>query len=186
MYRVHSYQIHQITTVPHKNWKRKKVKTKNKRLNLPRAIRPATVNISPIAKGKFDKTAKTLLGNFLTSPQAPPPLFGLALTSSLLSSGAESDNKIFLDMFFPSFLRPWEVLTLQVMVTERDLLLKRVWGWGLKVEWRREDLKRWVLGTKSFGVFDGFNRVSIDGFLEQQFQCFLDRKCVKGIFFLVV
>jgi hypothetical protein len=80
--------------------------------NIPRAIRAATVNISPIAKGRLDRIVRTLLGNLFTNPITPPTLPDFAGTfpfpvpppPSSASGGAASDSTIFLDTFLSLLL----------------------------------------------------------------------------------
>lgn len=99
-------------------------------------MRAAIAAISPIAKGKLDKAANTLLGNLLTNPITPLLLSTSPETSSFFNGGGdESEKTIFLDTLSFFFLTSWEVLSLQEIVKERVMhLLKRVWSWGLNVE----------------------------------------------------
>lgn len=125
------------------------------------------VNISPIAKGKLERAAKTLLSPFLRKPKGggggTPPSFlcpseTLPFSTMPLSSsetgGATSKRTIFFLVLLgkASFLVLWKLLSLEL---------------GLRKRWALEDGNNGEIES----VLMGFRRRDINGWEEDEAQC---------------
>jgi len=148
--------------------------------HIPKAIKEATANISPIANGKLERICKVFLLNILATPESPPFFFELSgtsllsplfLSSSVSGGGEASDNTIFCDTLFPLFFISWEFFSLQLMVSGRVWALFAPWlefenGLNLKKGWKIGTLRKWVWGRHGFEVFMA---LKLKAFIDQHF-----------------